>query len=358
MLTPRTHRNTSPILMDKFFSAKAAEDMLQKILASNPRTVLLLDTPATEHLVTLVKKLVEKGIKVIVRDHHDFPNPANPREQAIHESAQALLKLASVGSIISNRTGHPSCPALVQCGEFQRTRNLVIVADPDADGLLTAMKALGLGYSEMDRDADYLDGGRDKQTAENLSEMALLLVRAMSALPPFNPDRPEILESAKTALFTEFVTMVTGAKYKAGKRYEAGIAARKALETKALQYEEAVADAHKVITTAITVAPKVLLVDARGLPKHDMATVTNALKARGAAVVVTIKDTGPLAAKYGTQYSAVATDQKVVNLQNWLPSGFLSGVDNGIISNTSFLLHVTEQIWNEIVLPAAIAANL
>lgn len=63
---------------------------------------------------------------------------------------------------------------------------------------------------------------------------------------------------------------------------------------------------------------------------------------------------GPIAAKHGVQISlAVKPErQKEVNLQELLPAGFESSPDAGIISNTTFLLHVSEAKWKEVVLPA------
>ncbi|MBI4099095.1 hypothetical protein HY442_01035, partial [Candidatus Parcubacteria bacterium] len=38
--------------------------------------------------------------------------------------------------------------------------------------------------------------------------------------------------------------------------------------------------------------------------------------------------------------------------QELLPSGFTNTPEAGIISNTTFLLHVSESVWNEVVFPA------
>ncbi|OGH79679.1 MAG: hypothetical protein A3C10_01205 [Candidatus Magasanikbacteria bacterium RIFCSPHIGHO2_02_FULL_48_18] len=67
------------------------------------------------------------------------------------------------------------------------------------------------------------------------------------------------------------------------------------------------------------------------------------------------KDTGPIAGfekkagRPGIQYSLAVPKarQEEVNLQSLLPQGFTSSPASGIISNTSFLLHVSETVWAE-----------
>ncbi len=75
----------------------------------------------------------------------------------------------------------------------------------------------------------------------------------------------------------------------------------------------------------------------------------------GVKVTAQRKSQGPIAAKCGgVQYSLAVTkaSQAEVNLQELLPAGFASSPEAGIISNTTFLLHVSESVWNETVLPA------
>ena len=50
--------------------------------------------------------------------------------------------------------------------------------------------------------------------------------------------------------------------------------------------------------------------------------------------------------------AVVKAEQAKINLQELLPTGFVSSPDTSIISNTTFLLHVSENVWNETVLPA------
>ena len=78
------------------------------------------------------------------------------------------------------------------------------------------------------------------------------------------------------------------------------------------------------------------------------------MEATGAKVTVVRKDAGPIAAAHGVQYSlaVVRKYQEEINLQSMLPSGFESSPAAGIISNVSFLLHVSEKVWEEVVLPA------
>ena len=53
--------------------------------------------------------------------------------------------------------------------------------------------------------------------------------------------------------------------------------------------------------------------------------------------------------------AVIKAHQAEINLQELLPSGFVSSPESGIISNTTFLLHVSENVWKETVLPALCA---
>lgn len=91
------------------------------------------------------------------------------------------------------------------------------------------MKALGSVYDGLDADAAVLDGARSEQTTERLTPVALLLVKGMATLPPFNPERPQVSEEAKGKLFAEFAAAATGdatALESLGRKveaYEAGV---------------------------------------------------------------------------------------------------------------------------------------
>lgn len=332
---------STPVLMAKFFGEADRLAVLGAI-PEGTRRVVFIDTPSTPNLVATIEQLISKGIEVVVCDHHDVPTPRNPREQEIHDAASKTRELVGSNATISDRTTNPACSGLIEVGEFVG-EGTVIVADPDPDGLLGAMKGLGVVYPELDRDAAVLDGPHSGQNASTLSPTGFLLVQGMATLPPFNKDHPAIAEDAKGKLFADFAAAVSG-----------DAAAMAALQTKVAEYNAQVATAMELVKMAQTTIPsKVGLVDIRGKRPH-IGTLAAELD-QHFVVTVLIKNDGPIAkATGGAQYSLSVrkTDQATVNLQELLPTGFVSSPEAGIISNTSFLLHVSETIWNETILPA------
>lgn len=343
--------STRPVVFSKFFSAADVEAVLAAIPAET-RKVVFVDTPATPHMVAVVEELLTRGVEVIVRDHHDVPAPRNPREQEIADAANRVRALLGERALISDRQAHPACSSLVELGEFVG-EGTVIVADPDPDGLTAAMKAVGLTYPELDSDAAIMDGARSEQTAERLSPVALLLVKGMATLPPFNPERPELSEKAKAELFAEFVAAVSG-----------DAAALERLNRKVEAYEAGVTVAKELLTKVQDLGHGVVMVDTVGAPRHDLVTLTQGIESRpGCRITVVRKDNGPIAAaeaKAGRpavqiSLAVVKAFQKEINLQDYLPEGFVSSPESGIISNTSFLLHLSEQKWEELVKPALLS---
>lgn len=364
--------NGIQVLMTKFFGVSDRTSVLAAIPERVER-VVFIDTPAMPHLVGTVEELIAKGIEVIVRDHHDAPNPRNPREEEIAAAANRVRELIGSNAIISNRNANPACSGLIDSGEFGpgSTEGIdpedvytwgkwgsyqdacidalgpvtVIVADPDADGLTAAMKACGVTYPELDADADVLDGGRAGQTADKLSAHAFLFVRAMATLPPFDANRPQASEEAKAKLFTDFVSMVQ-------EDSEATTRLQKGVEV----YEAGVREAERIAETVIDILPGVAFVNVTSVPRFDLGTLAAKMEARpGVKVTAQRKSQGPIAAKHGgVQISlAVAKASQVeVNLQELLTPGFMSSPETGIISNTTFLLHVSQEVWDSQVLPA------
>lgn len=334
----------TPVVASKFFAAADRESVLAAVRSHSPRRVVFIDTPATAELVTTVEALKADGIEIHVRDHHDEPNPGNPRAEQIKVAAQKVREIVGEGARISDRKNHPACSTLVEVGEFS-AEGTVLVIDPDPDGLTAGMKALGVTYPELDADAVVLDGGRAGQTADKLSAVAYLFVRAMSTLPPFDANRPQFSEDAKAKLFSDFVAVVQGDS-------EAHARLQKGVEV----YEAGVREAEKLAGTVTDIMPGVAYIDVTTAPRFDLGTLAAKMEGRpGTKVTVQKKAQGPIATKHnGVQYSlAVAkAHQAAINLQDLLNPGFVSSPDAGIISNTSFLLHVSEKVWNEVVLPA------
>lgn len=339
----------SLVVFSKFFAAGDREAVLAAI-PEGTRRVVFIDTPATRELVQIVWDLsMNKGCEVLVRDHHDEPKPTNPRAEAIADAAAKVRLILGENAVISDRRTNPACSSLIEVDEFAE-EGTVIIADPDADGLTAAMKACGVVYPELDSDAAVLDGPRAEHTADRLSPLGLLLTRAMSALPAFDANRPQVSEDAKGKLFVDFVAVVQG-----------DLDAKTRLEKAAEQYEAKVAESTRLAETVVDVLSGVAFVDCTSAAQFDLGVLAAAMDRRpGTVVTVQRKGIGPIAAKHGgVQYSmaVVKAHQAAINLQELLPSGFVSSPEAGVISNTSFLLHVSEAMWNETILPA-LAAKL
>ena len=331
------------VLASKFFAAADREAVLAAI-PEGTRRVVFIDTPATAELAPTIEALLGRGVECHVRDHHDEPTPANPRAKQIAEAAERIRTLCGGNAVISNRKANPACSGLIEVGQFAE-EGTVIVADPDPDGLTASMKAAGVFYAELDSDADVLDGGRAGQTVAALSPNAFLLTRAMATLPPFDSARPQVSEDAKAKLFGDFVAVVQG-NSDAKARLEKGVEV----------YEAGVKEAERLAALVTDIIPGVSFIDVTTTPRFDMGTLAAKMEGRsGCKVTVQRKSQGPIAGKHGgIQISlAVAKNhQKEVNLQELLPVGFTSSPEAGIISNTTFLLHVSQGVWESQVLPA------
>ncbi len=324
---------TSPVFFGKFFAAADREATLAAI-PSDSRRVLFVDTPSTPELAETVRALVELGVEVHVRDHH--------RGEGRNPEAVELVEAVLGGRArIVARAEAPGCAALVELGEFAG-EGTVIVADPDLDGLTAAMKAAGVSYEGLEQDAEIFDV-RPKQGPDTLTPLGWTVVRALSTLPPFNPKRPEVAENAKRDLFAQFVSAASGETE-----------ARAELEAKVDAYEAGVAEAKKLAEVISSPCEQVAFVDTCGAPPHDLTTLTRAMEATGCKVTVVRKDVGPIAAAYGVQYSlaVVKRYQEEIDLRTLVPVGSESSPAAGLISNTSFLLHCSEKVWEETVLPA------
>ena len=321
------------VVFTKLFVHADSEATLATIPADT-RRVLFVDTPATLELAAMVETLTELGVVCHVRDHHRgegrTPEAAKVVEMALGENAR-----------IVTRADAPGCAALVELGEFAG-EGTVIVADPDLDGLTAAMKAAGVTYPGLETDAEVFDV-RPRQSAETLTSLGWTVVRALSTLPPFNPQRPEVSENAKMELFQSFVAAASG-----------DIEARSGLESRVATYEAGVAEARKLAESISAPCAQVSSVDTCGAPRHDLNTLTQAMEATGAKVTVVRKDAGPIAAAHGVQYSlaVVKKHQEEIDLRTLVPAGSESSPKAGIISNTSFLLHVSEKVWEDTILPA------
>lgn len=307
----------------------------------NLRTVLFIDTPVTEHTVAAVERLHEAGMRVVFRDHHGLEAPPqSERERLVENLVARLERMLGADCLITKRSLHPACSRLVSVGEFADA--LAVVADPDADGLTAAMKAVGVFYPGLDEDASLLDGEPALQVTG--SPLSALLAKGMATLPSYEPSRPGEREKAQESLFSRWVAAVQG-----------DVKALAHLEAAVEIYDQAVDVARSLAAEATEVAPGVVLVNAVNSALYDPGTLIALMEERsGTRVTVIRKDRGPIAAHHGVQYSLSVTRayQGEINLQKLVPAESTSDPRLGLISNVSFLLHVCENNWREQVLPS------
>ena len=329
--------NAVSVLFSKFFTAADAATIL-KAIPSSARKVLFVDTGATPHLAATVRSLVERGVDVYIRDHHAGEG-RNP------ESADVVEEILGSNARIVDRETAPGCATMVGLGEFS-SADTVIIADPDYDGLVAAMKAAGVTYEGMEGDAEIFDV-RPEQSAETLTELGWTAVRALATLPPFDKGRPEVSENAKRDLFAAFIGAVSG-----------DAEAREGLERRVAVYEAGVTEAERLLSEKVTQPCNGLaLVDSVGAGRPDLTTLTRGMEAEGVKVTVLRKDFGPIAGEpggHGVQYSlaVVRQYQGEIDLRDLVPEGTETSPQSGILSNVPFLLHCSEGIWSGMILPA------
>lgn len=324
--------------MTRFFNAADKSAALEFVAASTATTVVCLDTPATPTFVEFVRELCAMGRQVVIRDHHDVAGePSSPRDKEIRASADTLRSLLGDEAVISNRDANPACSSLVKTGEFT-DEDYVLILDADPDGLTAGMKALGITYPELDADAALLDGPPTRR--QSLSEVGELLNKAGATLPPF---KDKSYEGACTSLYENWVKATQGDKI-----------ALVELSTKVEKlFEDMVVKAKAIATTATEVATGVWLVDVAGIHNYHMATLAADMEARpGCRVTVIRKDDGPIAQIGGVQYSlARHTSDEDLDMKNLFPKGFNSSAQTGMIGNVPFLIHASQKVWEEILLP-------
>jgi hypothetical protein len=308
--------------------------------AGKGNTILFIDTPITAALVESVEKTTQEGFRAVVRDHHGIEGDAtNDREQQVKQNTQRLRALLKADCNITYRSLHPACSTLVSAGEFKDA--VAIIADPDADGLTAAMKAAGIYYEGMDEDAAILDGDPQHQTTG--TPISQLLAKGIAVIPSYDPHKPKEREQAHQRLFEDWLNAVEGDKK-----------ARKKLEEREAQYERAVETAKRLAQSATQVAPHVVLVDTAEKELFDPGTLNALLEQRpNTKITVVRKSLGPIAAVHGIQYSLAVARQEHgnVDLRELVPKTAKSDPEGGVISNVSFLLHVSEDVWYTEVLP-------
>jgi hypothetical protein len=338
--------NKVPTLFIKAFSSDDVRTILDFVRDANAlqdrsnNTVLFIDTPITTHTVEAVEKLKREGYRVVFRDHHGVEGePVNERDRQVKLAESKLARTLGDDCCITVRRLHPACSTLVTVGEFRDAT--AIIADPDPDGLTAAMKAVGIFYPGLDEDAAKLDGEPKLQiTGTSFSQ---LLVKGVATLPSYDPEDPKKREQAQQQLFVDWVKAAQGDSR-----------AQARLELVAGAYRDAVRASEELAASATEVVPGVVLVDCMDKPVFDASTLHTILEERpGCRIMVLKRGLGPIAALHGVQYSlsVVKGYQNEISLQQLVPSESISDPQSGIITNVSFLLHVSETVWREQVLP-------
>jgi hypothetical protein len=338
--------NNVPTLFIKAFTQADVQSILEFVrhadsfYSGSGNRVLFIDTPITAATVEAVERLTTERYRVVFRDHHGIDGqPTNDREQKVVAAAARLESLLGDDCRITVRRLYPACSQLVQVGEFADA--VAIIADPDADGLTAAMKATGISYEGLDEDAAKLDG--EPQCQVTGTPISQLLAKGIATIPSYDATKPKEREIAYQKLFADWLKAVEGDSN-----------ALKRLEDRVHVYEDAVHVAHELATTAVVAAPGVFLVDVTGKPLYDPGTLMSLLEQDSRCrVIVMRKSLGPIAALHGIQYSLSVAKrfQNVINLHDLLEPTAKSDPEIGIISNVSFLLHVSEDIWESQVQP-------
>jgi len=313
---------------------------------STSKVVLFIDTPVAPYTVRAVKMLKDEGYRVVFRDHHGLDAaPVSDNEKRVTRDVATLHSLLGEDCLITVRRLHPACSTLISVGEFATAA--AIVADPDPDGLTGAAKAAGLYYPELDNDAAILDGEPYFQVTG--SPISQLLAKGVAVLPSYDSRKPREREDAKQRLFGNWIKAVRGDQ-----------TAHKELESNAVAFDQAREISTKLAARAKIVAPGVVLADALDSPIFDPGSLMHQMEQTpGCRITVVRKGLGPIAALHGIQYSLSIKKefQSDIDLRQLIPTDSQLGPINGVISNVSFLLHVSEELWFRDVLPKLVAMN-
>lgn len=327
-----------PVIFSKFFNETDAEAVRKELEKYDINNILFVDTPATAFLVDLFAYLRDEGVAVTVIDHHDTAGDS-PREQEIHSSVERVKGLLGIEAYYSTREEHPSCSTLISVGQYSYYD--AVVADPDPDGLTAAIKALGVSYKEIDEDSAILDGPR---TARNgMTPWGMLLNRAMSCIPAFDPARPDQSETAKAKLFQTFADAVKGGD-KDDKAFWNLVTLTRAGQE---DIDRQKAAAEDIAKSAVNLARSVVMVDVTGETRRfDLSALMSRIE-NGNRLTVLKKSVGPIATIHGTQYTVAVVKGAGINLQSILDEGVVSSPENGIISNVPYLLHLSQENWDK-----------
>lgn len=311
-------------------------------LVRGKKRALFIDLAASPAMQETIAALQAEGVEVAAyRDHHYAPESTDPRDQKTAESAKGIVADLGEKARFETRENAPSCSRLVDLGEATREQIDLILHHGDTDGFFGYLKACGVSYEGLENDSDILDSRGDES---KLTEHGRLFRDAMVSIPPFNRDRPDISNRAKQALQNEFIAYIESNfsdETSAPLKEKARAAIEQADTTKELSQLIQILDGGIAFVDTTVV----------GKRKFNPKALADVMeKIEGVQATAQKKSFGPLVTTEFSQISiARLSRDKTTDLRTYLPEDAESGVKQGRIFNTPFLLHLREDLFDDFV---------
>jgi hypothetical protein len=321
-----------------------ANDALKFVLnqSASRGIVGIFDIPPTAPLKWLIEQLINNGFSVAYRDHKAPQGaPCTPRERQMIEIVRELQAHPQCDILFESRLDCPSCSSMIASGEGRDY--VCIITDNDADGLLTALKAVHpvLPYPQFDRDGVHLDG-HPKDKVRAASWLAGLLVKWLEImLVPYSQD-PERHDRQRARLFARWARAALGDKK--------ALARLRVVDE---LWPTAVATSQRLAGAALPlVGGKILYVDTID-QSFDLGTLLAELESRPGVVATAIRSYfGPVAKGCREEVTLSVVSGAGVHVQRLIPAGLdLSGADGGALCSTNFHAFFPVHIWLEVILP-------
>ena len=176
-----------------------------EIIAALPEAprAAFIDLAPTREVLEFIGQLEAVGVVVVAYyDHH-----LDPRRQAEVANARKLeRKLGKRAKIVTRREA-PSCPCLIEVGEWEKIGANTVFFHADFDGFLGFLKGAGVVYPEIDNDADLLDGAGN---GRRLSQIGKLLADAHEHLVPAFSQDPAGHQRGKQRVYQTLADWIVG----------------------------------------------------------------------------------------------------------------------------------------------------
>ena len=177
-----------------------------EIIAALPTKVpraAFIDLTPTREILEFVSQLEAAGVVVVAYyDHH-----LDPRRQAEVVNARELERKLGARARIVTRRQAPSCPCLIEVGQWEKIGVNTIFFHADFDGFLGFLKGAGVVYSELGDDADLLDGAGN---GRRLSQIGKLLADAHEFLVPYFSQDPAGHQREKQRVYQTLADWIVG----------------------------------------------------------------------------------------------------------------------------------------------------